>query len=329
MKGSPAFYGPTPEFLTVLAETGPMQRLKEIGMNCGCEYTRFPRFCRLGSYSRWLHSLGTARIVWHFTEDPVQSAAALFHDIATPTFAHSVDFLRGDSLRQEATEDGTAQMILESEEICGLLSQWEIPVDGVLDYHRYPIADNEAPRLSADRLEYTLGNLLNYKLRPLTPLRLYYHCLCVTENEDGEEEIAFSDAAAAIDFGFDALNCSRIYVSDEDRYAMQMLSELLGRAMKRGVLTECDLMGTEPQLIAKLLADPESKEEWKTFRGLRKMLREEAKAPEKQRRVVLAKKRCIDPLVRGQGRLSRICRPFAEELEAFRNADQSGWLCAK
>lgn len=329
MRAGPAYYGETPEFLLLLAETGPMLRLKEIGMNCGCEYTRFPRFRKMSSYSRWQHSLGTARIVWHFTGDKTQSAAALFHDIATPTFAHSVDFLRGDSLRQETTESGTSQMILQSEEICSLLSRLEIPTEDVLDYHRYPIADNTAPRLSADRLEYTLGNLLTFKLRPVTPLRLYYQALCVAENEDGEPELSFSDVAAAIDFGFDALTCSRIYVSDEDRYAMQMLSELLDRALKRGVLRESDLMGTESSLIAKLLADPESKADWKRFRVLRKMLREEEKAPEELRRVILAKKRCIDPLVRDRGRLSQICEPFREELEAFRSADQSGWLCAK
>ncbi len=329
MRASPAFYGQTPAFLLALAETGPMRRLKEIGMNCGCEYTRFPRFRRIGSYSRWQHSLGTARIVWHFTGDKRQSAAALFHDIAAPTFAHSVDFLRGDSLLQEATEQGTARMILESDEICGLLSQWEIPVEEVLDYHLYPIADNPSPRLCADRLEYTLGNLLHYRLRPATPLRLYYQALCVAENEDGEQEIAFSDLAAAIDFGFDALACSRIYVSDEDRYAMQMLSELLGRALKRGVLEESDLMGTEPKLIEKLLCDPQSKADWKRFRSMRRMLRDEDEAPTELRRVVLAKKRCIDPLVQGRGRLSQICEPFREELEAFRSADQSGWLCAK
>ena len=114
MKNSPSFYGETPAFLHALAQTGPMLRLKKIGMNCGCEYTRFPRFRKLGEYSRWAHSLGTARIVWKFTGDKVQSTAALFHDIATPTFAHSIDFLRGDSLHQETTESGTASLILES-----------------------------------------------------------------------------------------------------------------------------------------------------------------------------------------------------------------------
>ena len=33
-----------PEFLKALCDTPPMLRLKKVGMNCGCEYTAFPRF---------------------------------------------------------------------------------------------------------------------------------------------------------------------------------------------------------------------------------------------------------------------------------------------
>ena len=316
------YHADTPAFLKELSQTPELQRLRGVGMNCGCEYTRFPRFRRLKGYSRYDHSLGTARIVWHFTGDPAQSAAALFHDIATPTFAHSVDFLRGDALRQEATERS-------SPTIGEILHRYDIPTEAVVDYHRYPIADNDSPRLSADRLEYTLGNLENFRLRPPAFLRLYYQFLCVSLNEDGQEELAFSDTATAIEFGFDALRCSRIYVSDEDRYAMQMLSELLGRSLERGFLTEEDLMGTETALIEKLRKNPQSAAEWKAFRSLRQMITEEALAPPELRRVIRAKKRCIDPLVAGKGRLSTICSPFAQELQAFLEEDQGGWLCAK
>ena len=304
------YHADTPAFLKELSQTPELQRLRGVGMNCGCEYTRFPRFRRLKGYSRYDHSLGTARIVWHFTGDPAQSAAALFHDIATPTFAHSVDFLRGDALRQEATEEGTERIIRSSPTIGEILHRYDIPTEAVVDYHRYPIADNDSPRLSADRLEYTLGNLENFRLRPPAFLRL-------------------SDTATAIEFGFDALRCSRIYVSDEDRYAMQMLSELLGRSLERGFLTEEDLMGTETALIEKLRKNPQSAAEWKAFRSLRQMITEEALAPPELRRVIRAKKRCIDPLVAGKGRLSTICSPFAQELQAFLEEDQGGWLCAK
>ena len=318
-----------PPVLGELSRTPEMRRLRDVGMNCGCEYTSFRLFRKLKPYSRWEHSVGTARIVWHFTGDLTQAVAALFHDIATPTFAHSVDFLHGDSLRQESTEAGTEEIICSSSEICRILAGAGIRTEDVVDYHRYPIADNDSPRLSADRLEYTFGNLFHYGFRPAFVLRQYYRDLSVAENEDGAPELAFRDLLTAISFGFDALKCSQIYVSPQDRYAMQMLSELLARALERGILRESDLMGTEPRLIKKLPSDPESREAWKRFRAMKTMVTEEEDAPLALRRVIPAKKRCIDPLIAGKGRLSQVCPEFQIELQRFLAEDQSGWLCAK
>ena len=101
------YHDSVPPLLAELAATPAMRRLGDVGMNCGCEYTSFPRFANSGSYSRWTHSLGVGLIVWHFTGDAAQAAAGLLHDVATPPFAHVVDFLRGDYLRQEATEART------------------------------------------------------------------------------------------------------------------------------------------------------------------------------------------------------------------------------
>ena len=78
-----------PEFLRRLAETPPMARLRQVGMNCGCEYTAFPQFSGWAPYSRFDHSLGVALIVWHFTGDVRQSAAGLLHDAAPPAFEDS------------------------------------------------------------------------------------------------------------------------------------------------------------------------------------------------------------------------------------------------
>lgn len=148
-----------PPELLAMAETPVMQRLLRVGMHCGCEYTAYPIYRdAVAPYSRYTHSLGTAAIVWHFTHDLKQSVAGLLHDIATPAFAHVVDFLNGDHMRQESTESRTRMMIASSPELMALLDKSGLTLDDVDDYHRYPIADNDSPRLSADRLEYTLGN---------------------------------------------------------------------------------------------------------------------------------------------------------------------------
>ena len=318
-----------PDFLAPLCEAPQMRRLADVGMNCGCEYTSFPRFAGLGPYSRYRHSVSAALIVWHFTGDRAQTVAALLHDIATPVFAHVIDFLRGDYLSQESTEDGTERIIRASDIIMAGLDRMGLTVDAVKDYHIYPIADNDTPRLSADRLEYTLGNLENFGFRRLDALRAYYDDLTVAEAGDGAPELAFRTEAAARAFAADALRCSRIYVSGEDRYAMQRLAEIVGDALARGVIGEDDLYSTEAEVIRRFMADGTSRAAWRRFRAYRRMVDDPARAPEAERRVIPAKRRYIDPLVAGRGRLSVIDAAFAGEIRAFLAQPQDGWLCAE
>lgn len=315
-----------PAFLAEAAECDCMRRLRDVGMNCGCEYTSFPRFKNMGRYSRYDHSMGVALIVWRFTRDKAQTLAGLLHDVSSPAFAHVIDFLRGDYLTQESTEDGTAAIIAGSEQLQKILAENGLCTDDVCDYHRYPVADNDAPRLSADRLEYSLGNMLNYGIRGLADAEKYYGDLCLAVNEDGETEIAFSHADIAAEFAEAALECSKIYVSDEDRYAMQSLAELVGSAVKDGVLAEGDLYGTEPALIAKLTADARYGQRWRDFCAMSKTAVSDTDNGDGQWRKIFAKKRCIDPLVKDCGRVSALDENFRKKLEDFRNQPQDYWV---
>lgn len=318
-----------PDFLRQAALTPPMQRLKEVGMNCGCEYTSFPRFDRCAKYSRFDHSLGVGLIVWHFTASTAQALAGLFHDIATPAFAHVVDFLHGDHLRQESTEEGTTERIDGSPEIQSVLRSLGLTTADVCDYHRYPIADNDAPRLSADRLEYTLGNLIQFGFADETAVQALYDDLAVGKNEDGAPELAFRSEEKALAFARGALRCSEVYVSDEDRYAMQMLAELLGSAIKAGILTERDLYTTEPEVLARLRADADFARRWEAFRSYREIFSAELPGMDGDWRIILAKKRRIDPLILGRGRASACDPAFAAQLLQFLHSPQEYWVCGR
>ena len=310
--------GDLPRFIFEGMRWDELLRLREVGMNCGCEYTSFPLFRSIREpYSRYDHSVGAALLVWRFTRSVAQSFAALFHDVASPCFSHVVDFMRGDHLRQESTEAGTRETIEDAEYLADLLARYGLTPEDVADYHMYPIADNASPRLSADRLEYTCGNLVNYGLRTKKEIRSLVDDLTVGKNEDGEEELVFRSREKALRFAKGALETGRIYVSDEDRFAMQALAALLRDALDAGVITPGDLWKDEPALIAKLCRDPAWKTRWEHFRGYRKILRG---SPEGL--VIPAKKRYIDPIAEGEGRVSDICPAFREAVEAFLSEPQ-------
>ena len=320
------YHEPFPAFLRLFAETPPMARLRDVGMNCGCEYTDFPLYRHTKPYSRFDHSVGVALILWHFTGSPRQTVAGLLHDIATPVFAHVVDFLNGDHLRQESTEARTAAVIRQSPELLALLKRERLTVEDVADYHRYPLADNPSPQLSADRLEYTLGNLWHYGFLPLDQLVAFYNDLAVGGDRQGRQELAFQALETASGFTRASLDTSRVYVSDEDRFAMQALADLLRDALARGVLSAEDLYTTEPAVIAKLQSDPVSGAAWARFRGYTGVLRADRRPQEEGWLSVPAKKRYIDPLVRLRGRVSQWDSQVKTLQEDFLALDFSVWL---
>lgn len=319
------YHNEIPQFVAEICQTLPMQRLKDIGMNCGCEYTSFELFKHTDSYSRFEHSFGAGLIVWHFTKDKVQTASALLHDISTPVFAHTIDFLNGDFLKQESTEAKTESVIKTSAELCGVLKKYSIPLDDVTDYHRYPIADNDSPRLSSDRLEYTIGNAVRYGICTGKEAEKLYDDIIVGTNEEQCEELIFADENNALRFAEIALACSKIYVSEEDRYSMQMLSEIVALALEKKVISYSDLYSGEKAVISRLESDGETKEKWEKFRTLYKMVHDE-NIPEELRRVIFAKKRYIDPFAAGRGRATQISGTFAESLGNYLNEPQTKWL---
>ncbi|NLO47066.1 MAG: hypothetical protein GX111_01905 [Clostridiales bacterium] len=267
----PIYHDNIPQFIYDFASTDAMLRLKSVGMNCGVEYTKFPDFTACEPYSRYDHSVGVALIIWHFTQDKKQAIAGLLHDISTPVFAHVVDFLNDDYINQVSTESKTKELILESTQIMKLLGEHHLTLDDVCDYHQYPIADNDSPQLSADRLEYTLGNMVNFKFKTRQEAAEYYNDLTIIPNETGISEISFCSKELAFDFTQAALLNSRVYVSDEDRYAMQFLADILRIALADNILSENDLYTTEPEVVNKIASYAQTASLWEKFCVLSQM----------------------------------------------------------
>ena len=176
-----------PDFLNEYINTKEMQKQSGISVSCGTYYTKL--FDKMIWYSSLDHSIAVSLIVWNFTKDKKQTLAGLFHDIATPAFKHVIDFLNGDYEKQESTEELTTKIISESKEIMNLLNRDRIKIEEINDYHKYPIADNDTPMLSSDRLEYTLSNGFGVrrKLWNLDEVKEIYENIEMQKNEKNRE----------------------------------------------------------------------------------------------------------------------------------------------
>ena len=308
-----------PSYLSKAIEAKAMKRLQKVGMHCGLEYTSLAYFASVEPYSRYAHSLGVAEIVLHFGGSKQEVLAGLYHDIATPAFSHVIDFLEGDSVKQEATEAPTRALLEHDPEIVPFLKEEGLKVEDVADYHLYPLCDNDAPFLSADRLEYTLSNFLHFHFCSLQEARSLYEDLRFDFNDKGEKEIGFQSLEKAKRFGLLALQNSLMYCRAEDRYAMNLLSKVLSLYLEQGVLTKADLWTDEDQVLARIkqsgLVLP-----WMSFSGLYSVEAGE-RNPQKKgylySETISTKKRFIDPYVFGKGRLSRLDPEFASMLRYF------------
>lgn len=313
-----------PEPILRCMELDGLKRLKEVGMNCGMEYTSFPFYGEMETYSRFEHSVSVSLIVYHFTKDLTQALAGLFHDISTPVFSHVIDFMNQDHIKQENTEALTDEFLRRDTQLVEILKEYNISIDEINDYHKYPIADNNAPRLSADRLEYTLGSLYHYHLCTIDEIKEYYENLTILTNEEGEVELGFKDELVAISFAKKALQCSYIYSTDEDRYGMETLARILKKALKEGIITQDDLYKTEPILIDKLVHSSMNKD-WEWYCNLIRVDKIEQPIDESYIKIY-TKKRYINPLTKSGLRCSTIAKDFAIELEKFLNQSFDSYL---
>ena len=295
-----------PEWLNDYINTEALLKQQYISVTCGTIYSEL--FESDFFYSSLDHSIAVALIIWHFTHDKKQTLSGLFHDIATPVFKHSVDFLNGDYMTQESTEDLTTTIISNSKDIMKLLERDNIKISEIDDYHIYPIADNDTPKLSSDRLEYSLSNaLFTYNLATEEEIKELYEDLEVQKNEDNIDEISFKTKKLARKFVKLTSRLSVIYREDRTRYSMQLLADIVKRLNEDKLLTLEDLYNLKESDVIKMIEKHDCRDIFNKWRKAKKV----KTSVEEPKNVYYvhhgAKIRYINPLVNGE-RISDICK---------------------
>lgn len=296
-------------------------------MSCGTDYSKV--FNLRYWYSNLHHSIGVALIVWHFTKDKKQTLAGLFHDIATPTFKHCIDFMNGDSEYQESTEERTEQIIRNSKSIMSLLNRDGIKIEEVADYHIYPIADNDTPQLSADRFEYTFSSGLTFhRVWELDTIREVYNNVSVLKNEEGISELGFNDIKICEKYIHIISKLWPEWISDKDRTVMQFLADIVKSMNVKGYLTIDDLYSlSEKEVIDRILncEDGYIRENFIKFQNATYVYGSDTPVKDKYCISVKGKRRYIIPLTKcdkGICRIKEVSQSAANDINEYFNIKQ-------
>ena len=313
-----------PEWLNDYIETKELLKQRYISVTCGKIYSNLFEIDFF--FSSLDHSVAVALIVWHFTHDKKQTLSGLFHDIATPVFKHCVDFLNGDYMTQESTEDLTSKIISNSKEIMELLKRDNIKLEEVDDYHIYPVADNDTPKLSADRFEYSLSNaLLTYKLSNIDDIKKIYNDVILDKDEEGTLELSFKSKATALEFVKITSKLSIIYREDRTRYSMQLLADIIKKLNEDRLITKEDLYNMKESEVIEIIENSKYKDIfniWKNAKNIKV-------SKEKPENVYFvhhgAKIRYIDPLV-NKRRISSISKEAKKEIDKNLSYDMNNYV---
>ena len=248
-----------PLFLNDYIYTSEMQKLDGINQICGGYWRKENIYEDM--YSVLIHSVGVALIIWNFTHDKKQTIAGLLHDISSPAFKHCIDFLNGDVEKQESTEETTLDVIRNSKEIMNLLKRDNIKLEEISDYKIYPIADNETPKLSADRLEYTFMNGIYYKkVWDLSTIKEIYEDIEIIQNESNISELGFKTIEIAEKFVDGASELWPLWVRAEDTITMYFFADIIEKMYNQKYITKDDLYQLSEKEIINLIKNCENEE---------------------------------------------------------------------
>ena len=286
-----------PTFLYRYMELDIVQRLKEVSFLCGMDYASknvYNFSCKINRYD---HSVNVARITWRFTHDKKATIAALMHDIATPVFSHVIDYMNGDYIKQESTEEKTHEILASCEKFKEYLEEDCIQLEEISDFKRYPIVDNERPKVCADRLDGTLLSAMAWaNIVDARCCKEILESIIVGKNEDDEDELSFDNRQAAEYFMLANDKVNELTHSDADNYMMNLLAKIVKRCIDMNYLAYNDLFRmTEPQVVETIenhiQYDMDLASMWLEFKTIDKIPKVEE---------MEIRNKCVNPLIFGR-----------------------------
>ena len=272
--------------------------------------------------TRFEHSVGVMLLVRGLGGPLQEQIAALLHDVSHTAFSHVIDYVY-NAHDSQGYHDAVKESYIAGTDLPYVLEEYGYDFREFLDEEAYPLLEQPAPRLCADRLDYFLRDSLGLDLATLSHVRLVLKHLVVHEGR-----IATDDAATARWLAYTFM------AADEESWAnfhevglYELTAQAIRRALEIGVVHEDDFWGVDVALWQKLQAAPD-----RELQRILSLVRPDTQFvwdDENPTFVVSTKLRTIDPdVVLPDGSaapLSHLDRDFAEQRRRYLQEKEGQW----
>lgn len=193
--------------------------------------------------TRFEHSVGTMLLVRRLGASLEEQIAALLHDVSHTAFSHVIDYVFAGHDSQSYHEEQKEAFLMRSD-IPSVLARHGYDWGDFLHEAAYPLLEQPAPRLCADRLDYFLRDAVPLGLATLADVRRVLAHLGV---ENGR--IVTNDLAVAQWMGYTYMEADDAsWANFREVGLYELTAQAIQLALRRGILTEQAFWGVDEQL---------------------------------------------------------------------------------
>ena len=244
MKLTDALYGEveiTEPVLQELINSQAMQRLKGIHQG-GANYL----VNNAWNVTRFDHSVGVMLLIRMLGGTTKEQIAGLLHDLSHTAFSHVADYV----FEHEAEDyhEMIFDEVVGNSDIPAILTRYQIDYNKAANHANWPLLEQPAPALCADRIDYTLRDMHEYGYITLVEVQAFLADLIVVNEQIHLQDIGIAEwftetyYKEVIDFFMHPLSV----------YANHSLTQCLKQALQKKIITPSDFLGTDQALLSKI-----------------------------------------------------------------------------
>lgn len=227
--------------LIALIESKALQRLKKIA-----QYGLPDRWYHKNGFSRFEHTMGVTILLDKLGASEEEKIAGLLHDVSHTAFSHVVDWVVGNNKREDFQDKAFPQFLASNDELIRILEEYDYNPKEFYDLSKFQLLERELPDLCADRVDYTLREMVYDGERKEAEI-----CCKSLVKFDGRLHLGSIEAART--FGVNYLKLQKEHWSGEqatNRYFV--LSNILNEAIEKKYIRFEDLFFDDDYVISKL-----------------------------------------------------------------------------